>query len=91
MCDVITYDGSILSLEPEKCDAALKAFHEDYGKNLTNNEIIYILLFSILYPFSLKENLIELANRNLNAHKLVRKLKKKGCYQSIANINFVIL
>lgn len=77
MCDVITYDGSILSLEPEKCDAALKAFHEGYGKNLTNNEIVYILLFSILYPFSLKENLIELANRNLNAHKLVRKLKKR--------------
>ena len=75
MCDTITYDSSILNLEPKKCETVIEAFHEGYSKNLTNNEIIYILFFSTLYPFSLKENLIELTNRNLNAYRLVRKLK----------------
>ncbi len=72
MCDIVTYDASALNLKPEKCKAVIKAFHDGYGKNLTRDEIIYIMLFSLIFPFSLKENFIELANRNFNLYMLVK-------------------
>jgi tRNA A-37 threonylcarbamoyl transferase component Bud32 len=71
MCDVITYDTSILSLEPEKCESAIKGFHSGYKESLTSNEVFYIIIFSCLYPFSLKENLNELTNRRKNIRKLM--------------------
>lgn len=73
MCDRITYTASVLNLEPKKCETIIEAFHEGYSKELTSNEIFYLLAFSALYPFSLKENLGELVNRNFNVQRLARK------------------
>ncbi len=73
-CDIVTYDATVLNLEPKRCKAIIEAFHDGYGKNLESDEIVSIILFSLLYPFSLKENLNELAHRSFNLYMLWKKV-----------------
>lgn len=71
MCDRITYISSILNLTPEKCKTAIKAFYEGYG-NFVVSDAINTFLLSILYPFTLKENLKELTNRGFNLYLFMK-------------------
>lgn len=69
--DIVTYDTSILGLEKDRCMTALKAFHEGYGRKPTKIELTYIILFSSIYPLSLKEGPNEMINRTMNVFKLI--------------------
>lgn len=69
--DIITFDTSVLGLDEEKCMNVLRGFHEGYGRDLTKTELTYVILFSSIYPLSLKEGINNLMNRTKNVFKLI--------------------
>jgi tRNA A-37 threonylcarbamoyl transferase component Bud32 len=73
LCDIVTYDVSILGLSEDKCMSAIRGFHDGYGKELSRTELAYISLFSSIYPLSLKEGFEEIANRASNALTLLKE------------------
>lgn len=73
LCDIVTYDVSILGLSEDKCMTAIRGFHDGYGRKLSKTELAYISLFSSIYPLSLKEGVDEIANRASNALTLLRE------------------
>jgi len=83
LCDIVTYDVSILGLSEDKCMTAIRGFHDGYGKKLSKTELAYISLFSSIYPLSLKEGVDEIANRASNTLTLLK--------ESIKNVNLLKL
>ncbi|MEM3542631.1 MAG: hypothetical protein QXZ54_05860 [Candidatus Methanomethylicia archaeon] len=85
--DIVTYVTSILGLERDRCMTAIKAFHEGYGRKLTKIELTYTILFSSIYPLSLKEGPSELMNRTLNVYRLINEnLKDVGLLKFLKSI-----
>jgi tRNA A-37 threonylcarbamoyl transferase component Bud32 len=69
--DKVTYIVSCLGLDSERYRATVKDFLDGYGENLTYTDILFISLFSGLYPLSFKENGYEFINRMRNPRSIM--------------------